>query len=563
MEKRPPPFFGGSEREIERVVHSFAFVRVTSIMTAARPTTSREDFVAAVIDALQASNNKTTDPPSPCTAARAAHAALSFDLPLLPPGGAAALEAAVTADLASGGLNYCATPTLIGNIVAGASAHDTDTAAEWDGLGVAYCARLLEAALVVDEESAGKLLAGLVVEDQRQDYAPTAPAPVAATITTAADDDSDSDYDTPLHPSCLGVTTPAPPPPSTPPPPLDWAASCRALASLATAAGAVARRGGATWAAAGGNAALAGALRAAAHHPRAPDVAPTAHALLFAVRDRCVASPRCAGDLLPATWAALGACESSASLRVAANVTAAVAAAWPPSEAHARGALWRAAVAAGLLDRLCGELAAGDGLSTDSIAASLAELTRCAAAAGAPAAAARALLPSGAWRAVAVALGGDAPPDGVVDAALAGAAASPDLASYLSGAGVAHAATLTPRVGSLPASLLAALCGDGAPLAACLTPTDARCAATTLAAMEALARGAPGRRVAWGADVDAAVATLETALRAADTGEAAPKDGDAVCADDAPRDTEAAWRKNALRAATAARRAAVGGAKND
>ena len=537
-------------------------------MTAA-PTTSRAAFVAAVIDAL---NDLSNTPPSPRSAARAAHAALLFDLPQLPPGGAAALAAAVTADLRSGRLEHHATPTLIGNIVTGASAPDTDVAAEWDGLGVAYCARLLEAALVVDAEGAGKLLAGLVVEEQRQgggddDTAPPAPAaPVATTTTTADDDDdSDSDYETPLHPSCLVVAAaPAPSPLSSPPPPLDWPAACRALASLATAAGAVARRGGATWAAAGGNVALAVALKAAAHHPRAPDVVPTARALLFAVRDRCVASPRCAGDLLPATWGAVGACEGGASLRVAADVTAAVAAAWPPSETQARDALWRAAVAAGLLDRLCAELAAGDGLGTDSIAAALAELTRCAVAAGAPSAAARALLPSGAWRAVAAALGGDAPPDSLVDAALAGAAASPDLASYLSGAGVAHAATLSPHVGSLPASLLAALCGDGAPLASRLTPTDARCAATTLAAMEALARGAPGGSVAWGAVVDGAMATLETTLRAADTGEVvAVKDGDTVCADDAPRDTEATWRKNALRTATKARRAAAGGAKHD
>lgn len=533
----------------------------------ASPST-RAKFVADVIAALNSTAGASSAPPSPRSAARAAHAALLYDLPLLPAGGAAALAAAVTADIKAGRVEHYATPTLVNNIVTGAAAGAADQA-EWEGLAVAYT-RVLERALTGDRDAADRLLAGLVVGDgaavAADDDAPTAAA-ADATTATAASTDSDSDWDTPLDPQMMGaaaVPPPAAPTPS-PPPPLDWPAACRAMAALATAAGAVARVGGPTWAKAGGNAVLATALGAAARHSDADSVAPAARALLFAVRDRCVASPTCAGDLLPAAWAALGATDAGADarLRVAADLTAAVAAAWPPeAAAQPRATLWRAAVASGLIDSLCAALAAAPA-DADSVAAALAELTRCAAAAaGAPAAAARALLPSGAWRAVACALAGGNPSEGVVDAALAGCAASGELSSYLAGAGL-NADALRASAGDLPAALLAALCGDGARLAALLAPDTPRNAATALAAMEAVARGAPRGRIDWGTDVDAAVAALETELRTGDRAAPLVKDGDAVTGDDAPRDTDAAWRKTALRAATAARRAAGGGAKHD
>jgi hypothetical protein len=68
--------------------------------------------------------------------------------------------------------------------------------------------------------------------------------------------------------------------------------------------------------------------------------------------------------------------------------------------------------------------------------------------------------------------------------------------------------------------------------------------------------------------VDGAVAALEAGLRRAvdgggGGGAAVKKDGDVLGADAAPHDAGSAWRREALQAATKARRAAVGGAKGD
>jgi len=574
--------------------------------TAAPPTDrDRASFVADVVAALGAARA-----PTAAARAAAAHAGLQFDYPVrahekrrgwkrrgwirvedaranlflhqtVDAASVAALAAATHAGLNATppSLPHPPMTRLLANLAAGPpAASSADAVAAWDALAASAAARTLEVALIMDCVAAGELLAGCGVEE-RCEQAPAVEAPAVA--SPDRDDacggaSSESDYDTPLH-------RPKPAPRGTAPldrSPLDWPATARALAALAAAAASSARRGTPTFATAGGNAALTGALAAARVHARGADLGPVAASLLAGVRDRAVVAPGCAGELLPGAWRALGVREGSAAsapsagLRAAADLTAAVAAAWPPSAVAARRRLWEDAVA-GLLPALAAALdAAGDeggeaAATADAGGAALAEIIKAGAACRADVAAP--LLATGAWRGVVRALlAAGGPPAGAVAAATAGAAASPgQLGAYLAQSPAAELSGVEPAEA---AAVLAALVGRPAALASALdaahaglTAPDGHAAFNLLDAMRVACAVAPGA-VAWGGGVDGAATRLESALQAAVDADAAVAvgDGDNVDASAPPRDPAAGWRRAARRAAAAARRAAAGGgAKRD